>query len=167
MRPPGRDCGDLIHFDEWLVRGSHVEPVWHIGTPEDTTPGERLVHHRYSSPRTPGRTEFTMDLHADKKVALLPRWLDEMGHPAPAPADAVVTYSVDDPEIVTLIDNGDGTWHAAATGVLGVANVHGEASWGGRTATGDGQLVIVPGDAERFGLEFGAPEEVTPDGAPA
>lgn len=163
MYPPGIDHGDLIHFDEWLVRGLHVEPVWHIGAPEDTTPGDRGVHYLYYSPRRPGRTDSIMDLKADKKVALTPAWSDEMGHRTVAPADAAVSYTVDDPTIVALLDNGDGTWHAASTGTLGTANVHGEASWAGRTATGDVQFVVIPGDAERFEIEVGPEEEVTPD----
>lgn len=163
MRPPGRDCGDLIHFEEWMVRGLHVEPVWHVGAPEDTTPADRYVHYHYYAPRRPGRTDCIMDLKADKKVALLPAWRDEMHNRTGAPADATVSYTVDDPTVINLIDNGDGTWHAASTGNLGTANVHGEAAWGGRVATGDVQFVVVAGDAERFEVETGPEEEVTPD----
>lgn len=163
MRPPGRDCGDLIHYEEYLVHGAHIEPVWRIGAPQDTGPADRVVHDTYYSPRRPGRTDFIMDLKADNKVALVPEWTDEMSNKAAPPPDAVVSYTVDDPSVINLIDNGDGTWTAASTGALGVANIHGEASWGGRVATGDGQLVVVAGDAERFGVGFGTPEEVTPD----
>jgi hypothetical protein len=107
-----------------------------------------------------------MDLLADKKVALSVEFTDEVGNPVPAPADAVIVYTVDDPSIIALTDNGDGTAEAAATGTLGVANVHVEASsvLAGLTVTGDLQIVVVAGLAERVNIVAGEPEEVTPDG---
>lgn len=112
-----------------------------------------------------------MDLQADKKVALSVGYTDEVGNPADAPADALVTYTVDDPSIIALTDNGDGTAEAAATGVLGTANVHVEAAFTGDggapvTVSGDLQLVVVAGLAERVTIVAGAPEEVTPDVTP-
>jgi len=73
------------------------------------------------------------------------------------------TYTVDDPTIITLTDNGDGTAEAAATGTLGTANVHVDATADGVTVSGDLQIVVVAGDAERVAIVAGAPEEVTPD----
>jgi hypothetical protein len=107
-----------------------------------------------------------MDLQADKKVALSVEYTDEVGNPTEAPAGATVTYTVDDPTIINLTDNGDGTAEAAATGTLGTANVHVEAVAGGQTLTGDLQLVVVAGLAERLNVVAGAPEEVTPDTGP-
>jgi hypothetical protein len=106
-----------------------------------------------------------MDLQADKKVALSVEFTDEVGNAVPAPTDAVVVYTVDDPSIIALTDNGDGTAEAAATGTLGTANVHVEASsvLSGLTVTGDLQIVVVAGLAERVNIVAGAPEEVTPD----
>jgi len=106
-----------------------------------------------------------VDLQADKKVALSIEFTDEPGNPVPAPTDAVVAYTVDDPSIINLTDNGDGTASAAATGVLGTANVHVAASsvLSGLTVTGDLQLVVVAGLAERVNIVAGPPEEVTPD----
>ena len=106
-----------------------------------------------------------MDLQADKKVTLTGSFTDEMGNPVPLPAGETVVYTVDDPSIINLTDNGDGTAVAAATGVLGTANVHGEAT-GPVTASGDLQIVVVAGDADRFEIVAGEPEEVTPDGEP-
>lgn len=105
-----------------------------------------------------------MDLAADKKVPLLtPSFTDELGNAVPAPADATFVYTVDDPTIIALTDNGDGTGEAAATGTLGTANLHLEASFGGATASGDLQIVVVAGLAERVAINVGPPEEVTPD----
>jgi hypothetical protein len=106
-----------------------------------------------------------VDLQADKKVALSVEFTDEVGNPVPAPADAVSTYTVDDPSIIALTDNGDGTASAAATGLLGTANVHLDTSSiaSGLTLTGDLQIVVVAGLAERVNVVAGPPEEVTPD----
>jgi len=104
-----------------------------------------------------------MDLQADKKVALTASYTDEVGNPVPTPADAAVTYTVDDPTIINLTDNGDGTAEAAATGTLGTAHVHVDATSGGITLTGDLEIVVVAGLAERVAIVAGEPEEVTPD----
>jgi hypothetical protein len=106
-----------------------------------------------------------MDLQADKKVALSVQFTDEVGNATEAPADAVTAYTVDDPTIINLTDNGDGTASAAATGTLGTANVHVDASSAasGLTVSGDLQIVVVAGLAERVEILAGAPEEVTPD----
>lgn len=104
-----------------------------------------------------------MDLQADKKVALAVQFTDEVGNPVDAPVGAAVVWTVDDPTIIALTDNGDGTAEAAATGTLGTANVHVEATFDGVTVTGDLQLVVVAGLAERVTIVAGEPEEVTPD----
>jgi len=105
-----------------------------------------------------------MDLAADKKVPLLaPTFTDEVGNPVPAPAGATFVYTVDDPTIIALTDNGDGTGEAAAVGTLGTANLHLDATFNGSTATGDLQIVVVAGLAERVAINVGPPEEVTPD----
>lgn len=108
-----------------------------------------------------------MDLQADKKVPLSIGWTDEVGNPVEEPpAGATVAYTVDNTDIIALTDNGDGTAVAAATGVLGAATVHAEASAPGLpTQTGDLGIVVVPGLAERITITPGEPEEVTPDTA--
>lgn len=88
-----------------------------------------------------------------------------MNNPVPFPDGETVVYTVDDPSIINLTDNGDGTATAAATGTLGTANVHADAS-GPVTVTGDLQIVVVAGLAERAAIVAGEPEEVTPDGTP-
>lgn len=104
-----------------------------------------------------------MDLKADQQVDLSLDWTDEAGNATDAPADMTATYTVDDTNIIALTDNGDGTATAAATGALGMANVHVDVTGGGRSATGDLQLVVVAGDAERVTLTASDPTEVTPD----
>ena len=108
-----------------------------------------------------------MDLMADKKVPLSIGYTDEVGNPVPAPDTATTVYTVDDPTVVALTDNGDGTAVVAATGTLGTANVHSQSTWsdldGEHSVSGDLQIVVVAGLAERATIVAGEPTEVTPD----
>ena len=153
---------------DWMVRVKCCQPlrlVLRVGAPHDTDESDRVIKGPpYHIPT--GRIDLIMDLQADKKVALSVEYTDEVGNPTEAPAGATVTYTVDDPTIINLTDNGDGTAVAAATGTEGTANVHVEAVAGGQTLTGDLQLVVVAGLAERLNVVAGAPEEVTPDTGP-
>lgn len=106
-----------------------------------------------------------MDLQADKKVELSVEAEDEMNNPVPVPAGEVVVYTVDNPSIISLTDNGDGTAVAAATGVLGNATVHVEGT-GPLVASGDLLISVIAGDAARLAVVAGAVSEVTPDVPP-
>lgn len=139
--------------------------VWHLGAPQDTTEADRVAGP--PAPKFKGKVDLIMDLQADKKVPLSVGWTDEVGNPVPTPAGATAVYTVDDPSIIALTDNGDGTAEAAATGVLGTATVHLEATAdlgnGPETFTGDLALVVVAGLAERVAIVAGEPVEVTAD----
>jgi hypothetical protein len=155
--------GDLVRDERWLLAGRFpiLNWAWRIGPPSDNPlPGPRP-----GTPTAPatGRLDAIMDLKADQQTTLSGEYTDEVGNPVAAPADAAVTYTVDDATVLNLVDNGDGTAVAAATGTLGQATVHAEAAFGGRTATGDLLVVVVPGDAERFTIAASDPAEVTPD----
>jgi hypothetical protein len=160
---PSLDLGDSVL--EWNLRNKCCQRfrlVLHIGHPVETEESDRVIQGPPYHQST-GRIDFVMDLPADKKVTLTGTYTDEVGNPTETPVGAAVTYTVDDPTIINLTDNGDGTAVAAATGTLGTANIHAEATPGG---TADLQIVVVPGDAERFAIVAGEPEEVTPDEAP-
>lgn len=166
MRPDlaGRvtDYGDLLHIERWVVKGrARPQIIWRIGAVADTTAADREVR-GFSYPAT-GKADLIMDLQADKQVPLSVEWTDEVGNPTTTPADATVAYTVDDPNILALTDNGDGTAVAAAVGTLGTATVHVQATAGGDTVTGDLQIVVVAGLAERINVVAGEPEEITPD----
>lgn len=157
------DLGDVIAHFRLQVKGiRHLKLLWHVGPPSETDPDDRVVDRSNAHPST-GRTDLLMDLRADQQVPLSVQFTDEVNNPVPAPANATIAYTVDDPTIINLTDNGDGTANAAATGTLGTANVHVEATWDGFTATGDLQLVVVEGLAERLNVVAGEPTEVTPD----
>ena len=163
-RPRGKvtDYGDLLHVEQWLVKGlKHYNVVFHLGPPRDTTPADRVVSGTAHTPS--GKVDLVMDLQADKMVPLSIEWTDEVGNVVPAPSGATVVYTVDDPTVINLTDNGDGTATAAAVGTLGTATVHVEATADGVTLTGDLAIVVVAGLAERINVVAGAPVEVTPD----
>lgn len=163
---PTWDFGDIAL--DWTVRSKccrRLKLVWHVGHPVESDPSDRVIKPPpYHQPT--GRIDLIMDLQADKKVPLSVAYTDEVGNPLDPPVGATVTYTVDDPTIINLTDNGDGTAEAAATGTLGTANVHVEAAVDGTTFSGDLQIVVVAGDAERLAVLAGPPEEVTPDEPP-
>lgn len=153
------DLGDVVaHFDLKVKCCQRRRFVFHIGVPTNTTPDDRIVKSPTRGPIT--RRDVSMDLKADQKVALSGKYTDEVGNEVPAPDGAAVTYTVDDTTVINLTDNGDGTAEAAATGTLGQATVHADA---GTSGSADLLLVVVAGDAERFEIVAGTPEEVTPD----
>jgi len=157
------DLGDAVLQIGLRVKGLRRHSTrWRIGAPRDTTEADRVI---LGPPYNlnPGRADFAMDLQADKKVTLSVQWTDEVGNPVATPDGATAVYTVDDPTVIALVDNGDGTAEASATGTLGTANVHGEFTADGVTLRGDLQLVVVAGLAERVSIVAGEPEEVTPD----
>ena len=156
------DLGDIVFSLTATVKGLHARKIrWHVGAPYDTLPEDRHPRGRVASHT--GRADVLMDLMADKQVPLSIQWTDELGNPVAAPADAAVVYSVDDPAIIALTDNGDGTAVAAAVGVLGTVTVHADVSGAGLTLTGDLTINVVEGLAERVTIVAGEPTEVTPD----
>ena len=157
------DLGDAVLSLELLVKGRRRHRfVLRASVPRPTSPEDRVVKGPpYHQPS--GRIDLIMDLAADQQVTLTGEWTDEVGNPVDAPADATVVYTVDDPTIINLTDNGDGSAVAAAVGALGTATVHAEATGGGETVTGDLQIVVVAGLAERFNIVAGEPTEITPD----
>jgi hypothetical protein len=163
---PVWDLGDVTL--DWSIRSKccrRLKLVWRIGPPIDTDPSDRVIKPPPYSQST-GKVDVIVDLQADKKVSLSLQYTDEVGNPADTPANATAVYTVDDPTIINLTDNGDGTAVAAATGTLGTANVHVEANSDAGNLTGDLQLVVVAGLAERVEVVAGEPEEVTPDDVP-
>lgn len=167
------DLGDVVAHINLEVPGLrrwHIR--WHVGAPLDTTPADRGSRRTTrmpgvlrSTPPTTRKVDLTMDLQADKKVSLSVEWTDEVGNPTDAPADGggAISYTCDNADVIALTDNGDGTAVAAATGALGDAKVSVSAQAGGRTLTGDLDIHVVSGLAERVNVVAGAPEEVTPD----
>lgn len=108
-----------------------------------------------------------MDLQVDKKMTVALGWTDELENPVEAPPGAVTVFSVSDPTVLALTDNGDGTGEFAAVGVIGSSNLHSHTTVdGGDPITGDETINVVAGDAERVKFAFGEPTEVTPDSVP-
>lgn len=153
------DLGDAALEVALRIKGKvRNRVVWRIGVPSDTEPGDRVVNPPPYFQST-GRIDAAMDLQADKQVPLSVEYTDELGNAVPTPEGRTPVFTVDDPTLINLTDNGDGTANAAAVGPLGTANVHFD---DGQT-TGDLQIVVVAGDAERVTIVAGEPTEVTPD----
>jgi hypothetical protein len=138
--------------------------VWHVGVPRPTEPSDRVVRMDHQAPAT-GRIDAVMDLAADMQTTLTLEYTDEVGNPTDSPpVTGGAVFTVDDPTIINLTDNGDGSAVAAAVGPLGTATVHVDVTLdGGATVSGDLQINVVPGLAERVNIVAGPPTEVTPD----
>lgn len=164
MKGKVTDYGDLLHVEQWLIKGKHLDFRWRIGAPVKASSQDRNRQGN-GVVGTPGKVMTVMDLQADKKVTLTVEWTDEMGNPTGAPEGGSVVFSKQDADsVLSLTDNGDGTCVAAATGALGTANVHAECAAPGQPLMeGDLQIVTVAGLGERINITAGAPEEVTPD----
>lgn len=106
-----------------------------------------------------------MDLHADKKRALSVVVGDEFGNPTTF--DGTISYVGDNPILINVTDNGDGTAVVAAVGGegnLGTANL----TYTITPTVGDPivrveAVNVIAGGAETFTLIAGDEEEVTPD----
>lgn len=158
------DLGDALLDINLRVKGlrRYGRLIWRTGVPRNTTAADRTIQGPpYAQPTE--RIDTAMDLQADKKVPLSVGFTDEVGNPVATPEGASAVYTVDDPTIISLTDNGDGTAEAAATGTLGNAVVHVEVTAGDTTLTGDLGITVVAGNAERVTITAGAAEEVTPD----
>jgi hypothetical protein len=157
------DLGDIVASFNLRIKGRRgYRLIWRIGAATDTEPGDRIVKRPPYAEHT-GKRDVIMDLLADKQVPLSVEFTDEVGNPVGAPDSSTVSFTVDDPTIINLTDNGDGTATAAATGVLGTATVHVVATLDGQEVSGDLAIVVVPGLAERVSILAGEPTEVTED----
>jgi hypothetical protein len=163
------DFGDVRLNIELCVPGLQRYRVRrHYGAPRKRTAAAKGQSrpNTYSRDVRPTEGMVIMDLAADMELDVRTAWTDEVGNPAPTPGDASVTWSTDNPAVLDVVDNGDGTAVVGATGVLGSAHVRVEATTAGRTVTGEEEINVVAGLAERVAIELGEPRERTPDDEP-
>lgn len=166
--PRGRitDYGDLIHEERWLIKGRRTQFIPRYGAERDTTPADRVAGTTPARP-APRKAQLIMDLHADKKRTRSAQATDEVGNPTTF--DGTMTYTIDDPALINLTDNGDGSCEIAAVGPTGVANLTFTAtSTSGAPIERVEAINVIAGDAVAFTFVDGDEEEVTPDdeGAP-
>jgi hypothetical protein len=137
-----------------------------MGPVRDTAPADRVPASPPLYNQPPGKVDLIVDLHADKKVTFSLEPVDEMGNPTTF--DGTITYAVDDPSIVAVTDNGDGSGVAAAVGPLGTAVLTATITPTTGAPTEKSEAInVIAGDAAAFTFSFGDEEEVTPDDAPA
>ena len=159
------DLGDIVAtFDLRVKRFSDVKLVWVIGPVGKATAADR--HNAGPRPtylQPPGKVDLYMNLKADQKASFSLTGKDEMGNDADV-SGASLTFTVDDPSVVALTDNGDGTGEVAAVGPLGstVLNANGTLP-SGQAVSGTVAIDVVAGDVASLEFAFGEPEEVTPD----
>lgn len=158
------DLGDItLSLTARVKRLAPPHLTWRLGPFTDTVPSERTPGTAPTYKYPAGKVDLNVDLKADQKVSFALEATDEVGNPATF--DGTIEFAIDDPSIATLTDNGDGSGEVAATGTLGVTNLTGTATRNsdGQVFTGAAVINVIAGDAETFNIEFGTPEEVTPD----
>lgn len=166
------DLGDLeFEANFWVKQFKPIHFLWHFGAPKDAprTQSREGVNGKLIRYILPERVYGTMDLQADKKVTFNLEATDEVGNPVVVePGTFSFEFSVDNADLLSLTDNGDGSGEVAATGTPGTATLSGTATRvsDGKVWTGAEAFNIVAGDAETFTFAFGDPEEVTPDETP-
>lgn len=158
------DFGDIeIFAGARIKRFKPPRFVWTVGPMRDTTPADRVPGPAPTYKTPPRKVDLIVNLQDDKKVDFGFSPVSEMGNPTTF--DGTVTFTVDDPSLVALTDNGDGTGTLAAVGVLGVATLTGTATPadGSAPVTGVESINIVAGDTEGFTFTFGDPTEADDD----
>ena len=158
------DLGDITL--SVALRVKHFQPprfVWRVGPVRETSPDDRVLSDPPTYKQPPRKVDVIVDLQADKKVDFSFSPVDEMGNPTSF--DGTVVFAVDDPSVVTLTDNGDGSGTVAAVGVIGVATLTGTASPadGSDPIVGAEAVNVVAGDAEAFAFSFSEPVETDED----
>jgi hypothetical protein len=158
------DFGDLelVAFAR-IKRFKPPRFVWTVGPVRDTVPEDRVPGPAPTYKQPPGRVDLIVDLQSDKKAEFGFGPVDEMGNPSVF--DGTIVFTLDDPSLVTLTDNGDGTGTIAAVGPTGSAVLTGTATPndGSDPIVGTEAINVVTGDTVGFKFAFGAPTEVTPD----
>lgn len=107
-----------------------------------------------------------MDLHADKKKLVTAVPTDEFGNPSSFAG--TMTYVGDNPALVAITDNGDGSAEFSAVGGLGNLGAM-NVTFTATPDSGASPVVrviavnVIAGDAEAFTFAEGPEEEVTPD----
>lgn len=103
-----------------------------------------------------------MDLHADKSRTRTASAIDEVGNPTTFAG--TLAYTVDDPALINLTDNADGSCVVAAVGPVGVANLTFTATPNvGAAIVRVEAINVIAGDAASFAFVDGDEVEVTPD----
>jgi len=135
--------------------------VWTIGHPEPRLPGDVGVPGQTGDPETE-KVDFRMQMLDSEKVRLSVSGQDSQGNPVAVPG--TLAWSVVNPpegDVVTLSDNGDGSFEAISTGALGTAavtvndDVDGD---GNPEFQGSISIEVLAGPVTAIVVEAGAPE---------
>lgn len=161
------DFGDVIRQERWLLKGRRLRFILNIGAPQKVTPEDRIPSGIPAKPADLRKVHVMATLHADKKATFsIGEVLDEEGNVTTF--DGTYSYAADNPSLVNVTDNGDGTAVVAAVGGAGnvgvaLLTVTGTPTSGGATIEHVEAINVVAGDAATFNVTMGPEEEVTPD----
>lgn len=154
---------DLVESETRTVtvsRWTHDNKLrWRFGTPvkrsePPTTPGPPRPYNQDQ------KADITMNLGDNQQVVFTVSGSDAAGN-AVTPAALTVTSS--DETILTVADNGDGSYTAAATGTLGSATITAQdTETDGDQFSGTAAVDVVPEGVATIDLAFQAPTEKTP-----
>jgi len=100
-----------------------------------------------------------MALRDNQKVSFSVGGTDERGNPVPLSGTPV--FSVDRTDLLSLVDNGDGTGVVSALGPLGTAVLSVvDVETSGQQFSGSISIDILPGDVAAVQIVLGQPEHV-------
>lgn len=157
------DLGDVIKQVRYIVKGRRFTSVLHWGAERDTLAADRVPGGSVAP--APRKAATIVDLHADKQRTVSLQVGDEFNNPTAF--DGTVAYAGDNPALVNVTDNGDGTAVVAAvggTGNLGVVNLTITVTPTSGTPVERVEAVnVIAGGAETFSVVAGEETEVTPD----
>lgn len=158
------DLGDLTFEANFRIKRFRPPRfVWVVGPVRETTPEDRVPGPAPTYKLPPTKVDLIVNLHDDKKADFAFTPVSEMGNPTTF--DGTVAFVVDDPSVVTLTDNGDGTGTVAAVGVIGVATLTATATPadGSDPIVGVESINVIAGDAEGFAFSFSDEVEADDD----
>lgn len=154
------DLGDVVLVVTAKVKGILPPPnfIWRIGKTSKTTDSDRVV---VGTPViSKGKVGLIMDLLDDNKVAFSVQAVDDVGNPTTF--EGAISFTVADPTIINLTDNGDGTGIVAATGTIGstTLDVSATRTTDGQLFSGSAALNVVSSGTATISVAFGTPEHV-------
>lgn len=157
MRIPLGDADLLVELRIPALRRPRL--VWHLGPVRHTAPPATPIPAPPFLPPSPRKVDLMASLLDDQKVSFSVSGTDDVGNPVPL--TGTPAYSVDRPDILALVDNGDGTGSVSATGVLGTAVLSvADTETSGSAFAGSVSIDVLASNVAAVAISLGAPEHV-------
>lgn len=153
LKAIARELGALVQ----VLTPQRSRVLWHLGPVSHV--GESVSTHRrrFSSPTR--KVDVTMSLLDNQQVSFSISGVDEKGNPAPL--TGTPAFAIDRPDILALVDNGDGTGVVSATGVLGTAVLSVvDTETDGSAFSGSVSIDVLPSGVTAVSIALGTPSHV-------